>query len=164
MDWIGINFYATVRVQGTGDSSLPEFSPLLTANLLSLEINYDQPAAMTEMLGWLDATYDRPLIVTENGAGLGSDPGDKQSRFLVRHLAAVLRARDRGTDVQGYFYWTLMDNYEWNHGMDIEMGLYAVDPTDPSKARTARGGVATYGRIAEEGALPADLRDQFLEN
>ena len=44
----------------------------------------------------------------------------------------------RGADVRGYFYWTLMDNYEWNHGMTMKLGLYAVDPLDHSKTRTPR--------------------------
>ena len=85
-----------------------------------------------------------------------------ERRYVVENISWILRAIADGYDVRGYFYWTLMDNYEWNHGTGIKMGLYAVEPEDESKARRARDGVETYGRIAEEGALPTDLREQFL--
>ena len=67
------------------------------------------------------------------------------------------RAIDEGADVGGYFYWTLTDNYEWNHGMDIRMGLYAVDKDDPDKVRTERPAAATFRRIAAANSVPADL-------
>ena len=55
-------------------------------------------------------------------------------------------------------YWTLMDNYEWNHGMGaLHMGLYAVDKADPTKTRKPRKTVATYATIAEAGEVPEDL-------
>jgi beta-glucosidase/6-phospho-beta-glucosidase/beta-galactosidase len=54
-----------------------------------------------------------------------------------------------------------MDNYEWNHGMTIKMGMYAVDPMDAQKARKARGSVATYGAIAQAGQIPGALAGKY---
>ena len=70
------------------------------------------------------------------------------------------RAIDDGADVRGYFYWTLMDNYEWNHGMDMKFGLYAVG-SDAAKTRTARSAVATYGEIIKKGDVSAELLKKF---
>ena len=50
----------------------------------------------------------------------------------------------RRADVRGYFYWTLMDNYEWNHGMTVKLGLYAVDPA--TKARFTELGLDIASR------------------
>ena len=50
-----------------------------------------------------------------------------------------------------------MDNYEWNHGMDVRMGLFAVDESDHAKARTPRRAASVYRRIIEARAIPADL-------
>jgi beta-glucosidase/6-phospho-beta-glucosidase/beta-galactosidase len=47
-----------------------------------------------------------------------------------------------------------MDNFEWNHGMGLRFGLYAVDPADPAKARVARPSVATYAAIAGAKQIP----------
>jgi beta-glucosidase len=63
--------------------------------------------------------------------------------------------------VRGYFYWTLTDNYEWNHGMNIRMGLYAVDANDPMKVRTARPAASVYGQIAQSRTLSGALLGQW---
>jgi beta-glucosidase/6-phospho-beta-glucosidase/beta-galactosidase len=54
-----------------------------------------------------------------------------------------------------------MDNYEWNHGMDIRMGLYAVGKDDPMKIRTPRKSVGVYDSIARSHVLSDALITQF---
>ena len=74
----------------------------------------------------------------------------------MQHLSAVKRALRLGVDVRGFFWWSLMDNYEWNHGMNsLRFGLYAVDPR--TKARTLRPAGKAFARIAGERAIGADL-------
>jgi beta-glucosidase/6-phospho-beta-glucosidase/beta-galactosidase len=79
----------------------------------------------------------------------------------VRTLTWTKRAAEEGANVQGYFWWSLMDNYEWNHGMTFHLGMYGVDPKDPQKIRHARKGVGMYGRIASAGSIPKDLVDLY---
>ena len=67
-----------------------------------------------------------------------------------------------GVDVRGYFYWTLTDNFEWNSGTKIRFGLYAVEPTDPSKTRRPRLAVKTFRSIVDAGAIPAELLQRHL--
>jgi len=47
--------------------------------------------------------------------------------FVRRHLEALAQARDAGVDIRGYFYWSLMDNYEWDSGYSKRFGLVHVD-------------------------------------
>ena len=68
----------------------------------------------------------------------------------------------RGIDVRGYFYWTFMDNFEWNHGMTWKMGMYAMDGTDPSKTRVLRPAGTLYRTIATENQIPAEAREKHL--
>lgn len=157
MDYLGVNYYTRIIVEGTSDGlpALPELSPLTTFNPLTLDQGPIYPRGIYDVVK-LAQGYGLPIIITENGA---EDPMDNGtgSRFVVEHLTHLQRAIAEGANVQGYFWWTLTDNLEWNHGMDIRMGLYAVDKDDPMKARVARRTVGVYARIVEANRIPADL-------
>jgi len=66
-----------------------------------------------------------PVIVTENGTAETDDA--RKIAYMKGHLRAVHRAIREGVDVRGYFWWTLMDNYEWMEGLRPRFGLYHVD-------------------------------------
>lgn len=163
LDYVGLNYYFRLRFGGLEAPALPalaELSPLATFNPLAVENLGDYPRGIYEMSLLAHERWGLPVIVTENGVPDARDEG-LQERYLAEHLQWAERAMREGVDLRGYFYWTLMDNYEWNHGMDIRMGLYAVDKADPAKTRTQRKGVAAYGRIAQGRDVPDDLRAAF---
>ena len=160
MDYLGINHYTRVTVAGVREPVMPELSVLTTFNPLGLQPWEDYPRGLYDMVMLVQNDFGLPMIITENGAQDPDDDGTAES-WIVRHLAWAQRAIEEGADLRGYFYWTLMDNYEWNHGMDIEMGLYDVDPEDPEKTRVARRSVAVYGQIAENRAISAELAEQY---
>src|SRR5262249_32853400 len=116
---------------------------------------YDQivpvPEASYSQMGWeifadgmrdlllrLQHDYHPPLIVvTENGvafddAAHGSQELIRDRRridFLREHIFAMQTAYQSGVPVQGYFVWTLMDNFEWIDGYRQQFGLVAVNRT-----------------------------------
>jgi beta-glucosidase len=76
------------------------------------------------------------IYVTENGAsytdvrrhdGTVRDP--ERIGYLDRHVDAVARAVAEGVPVQGYFVWSLLDNFEWAHGYSRRFGIVFVDYT-----------------------------------
>ena len=56
-----------------------------------------------------------------------------------------------GIDVQGYMYWSLLDNFEWVLGYDPTFGLVAVDletfERRPKPSATWLGAIARANRI-----------------
>ncbi|MHB8835804.1 MAG: glycoside hydrolase family 1 protein [Candidatus Methylomirabilia bacterium] len=66
-----------------------------------------------------------PLLLTENGIATTDDA--RKISFIRRHVAALDASRRDGIDIQGYFYWSLTDTYEWLHGLDKRFGLYRMD-------------------------------------
>lgn len=160
MDYIGINYYTRITVQGQTAPFLAALSPLTTFNLLKLQTYEDYPKGIYEMAMVVKNDLHLPAIVTENGAADPDDDGTAPS-YMVRHLTWLSRAIHDGADVSGYFYWTLMDNYEWNHAMTIRMGLYAVDPKDPQKKRVPRQAADVFRQIAEAGAIPDALMKKY---
>jgi len=78
--------------------------------------------------------YGLPFVFSENGYcqtdfvqldGRVHDP--QRIDFMTRYLRAVRRAVDEGVPVTGYFYWSMMDNFEWAEGYKDRFGLVHVD-------------------------------------
>ncbi|KFC34669.1 beta-galactosidase [Elizabethkingia anophelis] len=74
-----------------------------------------------------------PLIITESGAAFSDtlqnnvvhDP--KRLQYIQNILQQVLRAKQEGVNVNGYFVWTFLDNFEWAEGYHPRFGLVHVD-------------------------------------
>lgn len=73
----------------------------------------------------LISSYGKPLIVTENGIAINNE--EIRKKFLKKHLKFLFKAIAKGIDVRGYFYWSLLDNYEWLFGKSKRFGLVFVD-------------------------------------
>jgi len=133
LDWIGINYYTRISVSYFPAGFAPGY-PWLDA-MPGLDGGFFQlyPEGLYDALALVNR-FGLPMIITENGTpNLTSNSGDD---FLLPHLRQLARARAEGMPVEGYFFWTLVDNYEWNLGMSLDLGLYALDLD--TKARTLR--------------------------
>lgn len=146
-DFVGINYYFRFRAQKMW-TSLSFVSPFVSFNMLQ-PMDDEAPDGLEDVI--LRAQrYGRPLYVTETGAT--AEEPERAAAWTVKTMRAVERARDQGADVRGYFAWSLMDNYEWNHGMSsMRFGLYAVDPT--TKSRTIRPAGRAFAEIARAGRV-----------
>lgn len=77
------------------------------------------PFGFRRLLKWINKTYDSvPIIVTENGYADFSGLEDKaRVAYYSHYLNALLHAiHEDKVNVQGYFAWSLMDNFEWDDG------------------------------------------------
>lgn len=143
MDFIGVNYYTRITVRGL---SVPLVGGYPKLDFYPDILWEEYPEGMEEVLRLADG-YGLPTYVTENGTQPTDESGDT---FLRPHLQSLLAAKESGVDTRGYFYWSLIDNYEWNHGMELRFGLYAVDIA--TKERTSRPIADTYAQIVSTGA------------
>ena len=84
-----------------------------------------------------------PIIITENGVADASD--DRRELYINRYLYAVSKAIENGFNITGYFYWSLMDNFEWAFGYDMKFGIFAVDYK--TQERSLREGARAFMEI-----------------
>ena len=75
----------------------------------------------------------------------------ERTQFLLAHLDAILDAADAGVDVRGYFYWSLLDNFEWAWGYAKRFGIVHVDYD--TQVRTAKDSALEYRRVIAARAL-----------
>jgi beta-glucosidase len=70
------------------------------------------------------------MLVTENGAAFPDEPGGHDPQrvaYLQAHFAAAADALEAGVPLEGYYVWSLLDNFEWAHGFTKRFGLVYVD-------------------------------------
>ena len=134
----------------------------LARTAMHWEVQFDGLRRLLERV-WTE--YARPagtvLSVTENGAAYDDvvveEAGEPRVHdaervdFLRGHLGAILDALDAGVDVRGYFYWSLLDNFEWAWGYEKRFGIVRVDYD--TQQRIVKDSGREYSRIIAARAL-----------
>jgi len=75
----------------------------------------------------------KEIIVSENGAAFkdelvnGVVDDTQRIDYFQQYIAAMLRAKKEGVNVNGYLAWTLTDNFEWSEGYAARFGLIYLD-------------------------------------
>jgi beta-glucosidase len=134
LDWVGLNYY-TRKLIAPAPGPWPAHQEVpgpLPKTAMEWEI---YPQGLTHFLTMVarDYTGTLPLYVTENGmAGydaLVAGAVDDQPRidYLAAHLNACRDAIAQGVPLNGYFTWSLLDNYEWSLGYEKRFGLVHMD-------------------------------------
>jgi beta-glucosidase len=105
------------------------------------------PDGLRELLVRLHRDYGPiPLLVTENGSAFADDAF--RLDYLARHLDAAARAVDQGVALEGYFVWSLLDNFEWAEGYAKRFGIVDVDYA--TQGRTIRPSGHWYAALIRE--------------
>ncbi len=144
VDFIGINYYSRERasyrwyipflhtwVSGKDWGSGERGADGVQRTAMGWEV---WPEGFDHVLGMLRTVYGNPPVyITENGAAYEDEVRDGRIRdekrilYLRDNLSAVRRCMDAGSDVRGYFVWSLMDNFEWAEGTRPRFGIIHVD-------------------------------------
>ncbi len=156
INFLGVNYYMTFAVRFAH-----------RGGLLKLEVDFvSAPNWGKTAMGWginppglaatllnLKENYGNPKVfITENGCALAETPGEDgfvadagRINYLRAHLLAVHDAIQAGSNVQGYYVWSLLDNFEWAHGLSERFGLVRVEYE--TGRRTPKQSAGWYGEV-----------------
>lgn len=142
IDFLGINFYTRSFIS---TQKPPKTAP---GKLGFTDMGWEvYPKALTQHLVRISREYaPPPIFITENGMAnadklVGGCVADvERIQYVSEHIRALAVAVELGVDVRGYFYWSLLDNFEWNSGYTKRFGMFHVD-------------YATQERVAKDSAL-----------
>lgn len=154
-DFIGMNYYSRRRVAHDRPADIGGLPPPdAELTLMGYEV---YPEGFYQQLARLKP-YGRPVYVTENGISTKDDT--QRCRHLLRHLEAMHRALQEGTDIRGYLHWTLMDNFEWAEGYQQWFGMVAVEPG--TLKRRPQTSAYLFRDVARSNAVTAAHMQEYV--
>ena len=155
-DFVGVNYYSRVHIRFRGVPGAvgvfayrdPEARGLTDTGW---EVH---PEGFGRVLRQAEAT-GLPILVTENGIATRDD--GKRRDFLREHALVLSHRLAAGAPIEGYFYWSLLDNFEWLEGFRPRFGLFEVDyATFARRRRPSADLFAELGRrFTREAAEPS---------
>ena len=125
-DFLGVQNYTRSQYGPQGQLPAPE-----GAELTQMEYEF-YPAALGHVIRRVHEAFAGDLIVTENGVATADDT--RRVAFIDEALAGVQACIEDGIPVKGYFYWSLLDNFEWQKGFSMMFGLIGVDRTTQERS------------------------------
>ncbi len=137
MDFIGLQTYTRELV------TYAPFMPFVNAKIIKAS-KRNVPHTLMDWEVYPSSIYNalkkydsypgvREIIITENGAAFADEKMNGRVddplrvQYLQDHIGQVLLAKQEGVKVNGYFVWTLMDNFEWAEGYYPRFGLIYID-------------------------------------
>ncbi len=159
-DFVGLNYYSRTVVHAKLLSWPPSLASVAREGETMTDMEYAiYPEGIYKALHHM-AEIGLPIYVTENGiADKEHEDDTRRQRWIKEYLKAVSLAIEDGIDVRGYYYWTLMDNFEWNRGNHSQFGLYTKD-------RLMKQGGKIYADIVKasrRGKLSEFTKDKIVE-
>ncbi len=160
-DFLALNYYNRVISR---NPMIPESENLPRTVFLSTEkteMDWEVwPEGLYRLLNRVYFEYQPPkLFITENGASYSDGPStdgqvhdDRRISYIQRHLEQAWRAIQVGVPLQGYFYWSLMDNFEWAHGYSQRFGLVWIDYL--TQKRIIKDSGRYYQKVIAGNGLP----------
>jgi beta-glucosidase len=152
--FVGLNYYGRVRFHHFRAMIPASGAPVKTLKDFGFvcdDMVERYPEGMVKILPYLHRKFRLPIYITEHGAA--SDDENFRERDLRQNLAALHGAMAGGVDVRGFFYWSLLDNFEWQFGYTKKFGLLAVNFADAKLPRTPKPLAGVYAKICRDNFI-----------
>jgi beta-glucosidase len=135
-DFVGVNYYFPQRVYASDGGGILGYEEGVRKDCKRTAMGWEVSAPdLHDLLVRIHNDYSGPtLMITENGAAFddslvesGIVQDDDRIEYLGQHLREARRAIAHGAKLEGYFLWSLMDNFEWSKGFGKRFGITHVD-------------------------------------
>jgi len=152
--FLGVNYYGRIRFKNL-KPLVPTFG-FAREELARMGVECDDmlerhPLGLESALQEMYQQCHLPIYITEHGSSSADE--DFRERDLRDNLAALHRAIDRGVDVRGFYYWSLLDNFEWQFGYSKKFGLLSVDFNDQHRSRSMKPLGHIYRKVCLENSM-----------
>ena len=160
MDFFGLNVYGGFEVLRDAKAKNGwreiESDPSVPVTSMNWGVT---PKAMYWAIKYVCDNYDvKKLYITENGAAYvdtvthdGKIHDWDRIDFLAKYISEMRRAVSDGYKVDGYFLWSLFDNFEWAAGYTQRLGAVYVDY--PTQKRIYKDSAYWYKDLARKNTL-----------
>jgi len=151
-DFIGVQYYSrrifnlTLKLNNGRMQFIEEIKPKDRKSDMGWEV---YPQGLHLFLKELNKRYNKPIYITENGIADAKDAS--REHFIKDHLSSIGRAIAEDVDIRGYFYWSLLDNLEWDKGFWPRFGLVEVDRK--TFERKIRGSAYKFSEIIKNNSF-----------
>lgn len=162
-DFIGLNYYRRAVLRQDSPATVAVPRPSATHDEFHTDNGWEIfPQGLYNLIMHTHLHY-RPakIYVSENGASFGDRPGSdgrvrdwRRIEFLRSHLAATHHAIQCGAPVQGYFVWSLLDNFEWALGYSQRFGIIWVDHS--TQQRIPKDSARWYRQVIQANSIQTE--------
>ncbi|MDE3067120.1 MAG: family 1 glycosylhydrolase [Verrucomicrobiota bacterium] len=152
--FIGLNYYGRMRfhhLQAMVPAGGTPMNQLKDFGFVCDDMVERYPEGLEKILSYLQQKFHLPIYITEHGAA--SHDEEFREQDLRDYLAALHRSMAAGVNVRGFFYWSLLDNFEWQFGYTKKFGLIAVDFTDANLPRRPKPLAEVYADICRSNGV-----------
>ncbi|MFH1523876.1 MAG: family 1 glycosylhydrolase, partial [Chloroflexota bacterium] len=158
-DFFGLNYYSQDTVafdlrkpsEFFGRRYYPKGSDIAEGGM-----NVNLPEGLFRSIKWA-LQFNVPILITENG--IEDDKDTLRPRYMAGHVQQVWRAVNFNWPVKGYFWWSLVDNFEWERGWTQRFGLWELDVK--TQARRKRPSADLYAEICTENGLTSEMVQKY---
>ncbi|KAI9093605.1 hypothetical protein K1719_027054 [Acacia pycnantha] len=171
VDFLGINYYYTSYIKNIPQNHQVEGSSTFTdaaVEIVGTMFNATTPRGLLKVVDLLEQSYGNlPLYIHENGqvTPRSSSLDDRpRVKYLHGHIKAVLDGLRNGSNVKGYFVWSLLDVYELLGGYEISFGLYYVDLNDQNLRRQPKLSAEWYSNFLHGRTIDSTLIIELKKN
>ncbi len=123
----------------------------ITSETRTTKMGYEyRPEAVLYNLRRLNNIFpDKEIFITENG--IATDNDDERIEFVTTVLQDIYKFHAEHNNVIGYLYWSLLDNFEWDLGYQMNFGLVEVDKE--TYERIPHKSASWFGNISSSNVL-----------